>query len=177
VVVVVVLLRVAPQEELQVVTTVPVVVVEMVAAVEGLERQEQFASNGKGDTKMNYAAIDKATKLVINNIEWDGESYLDPYLKEECDLVPWDETTRGYPVSVGATYDEVSQGFIPLIPEQNPSFIFNKTAWTWEPPISYPTDGGTHNWNESDQQWDLVTPIPQKQLENENQQIVDIVNG
>ena len=149
----------------------------MAPAVEGLERQEQFASNGKGDTKMNYAAIDKATKSVINSIEWDGESYLDPYLKRECDLIPWDETAKGYPVSVGATYDEVSQGFIPLKPEQNPSFIFNKTAWTWEPPISYPTDGGTYSWNEDDQHWDLVTLNFQKQLENENQQIIGLING
>ena len=126
---------------------------------------------------MNYAATDKTTKLVINNIEWDGESYIDPCLKEEYDLISWDETTKGYPVSIGCVYDEVSQGFIPLKPEQNPSFIFNETSWVWEPPTPCPIDGGKYIWNEGDQQWDTVTPTPQQQLQNKNQNIIDILNG
>lgn len=125
---------------------------------------------------MNYAAIDKTTKIVTNNIDWDGESYLDPYLKEEYKLIPWDETTKGYPVSIGYTYDDVSQSFIPVKPEQNPSFIFDEIDWVWRPPVPYPSDGGSYNWNEDDQRWDLVMSIPQKQLEDKNQQIIDIVN-
>ena len=105
---------------------------------------------------MNYAAIDKTTKSVINNIEWDGKSYLDPCLREECDLISWDETTKGYPVPVGATYDEVSQGFIPPKPEGLNSFVFNENTWCWESPIPYPEDGNLHTWDEQNQKWVLI---------------------
>jgi hypothetical protein len=126
---------------------------------------------------MNYAAIDKTTKVVINNIEWNGESYLDPDWKNNYDLISWDETTKGYPVSPGHTYDETSSGFIHPKPEQNPSFIFNKTTWLWEPPIPYPTDGARYEWNESAQQWDVIVPLPQQQLQNRNQELINAING
>ena len=50
---------------------------------------------------MNYAVVDKNTKIVNNNIEWDGESHLPSYLIENNDLIAWDENTKGYPVNIG----------------------------------------------------------------------------
>ena len=63
---------------------------------------------------MNYAVVDKTTKIVSNNIEWDGESHLPEYLTKKNNLIPWDENTKGYPVNVGYVYDENLQQFTPL---------------------------------------------------------------
>ena len=60
----------------------------------------------------NYAAVDKVTKKVINNIIWDGSSYLDTIWKDVYDLIPWDENTTVNPVLPGFTYDENLNQFI-----------------------------------------------------------------
>jgi hypothetical protein len=66
----------------------------------------------------NYAVIDRTTKEVVNNIMWDGESYLDPMWKNDYDFIPWDESTIGSPVNVGYIYSEQTGEFIaPLIKE------------------------------------------------------------
>ena len=61
----------------------------------------------------NYAAIDRTTQKVINNIMWDGETFLDPMWKNNYDLVPWDENTKGYPVELGYTYNVATGEFSP----------------------------------------------------------------
>ena len=61
---------------------------------------------------MNYAVVDKSTKIVTNNIEWDGESHLPSYLIENNDLIAWDENTKGHPVNIGYIYDENLPGFL-----------------------------------------------------------------
>lgn len=128
---------------------------------------------------MNYAAIDKTTKVVINNIEWDGKSYLDPYWLKEHDLIPWDEKIKGYPISPGYTYDEINQGFISLKPEENPSFVFNTSIWTWEAPIPYPTDGGKYIWDEMTKNW-ILPEKNTKTIENlskDNKNLNTMIDG
>ena len=46
--------------------------------------------------------------------------------------------------SVGGSYDGV--GF--YSPQPYPSWTLNSTTYYWEPPITYPNDGQTYNWNE-----------------------------
>lgn len=106
---------------------------------------------------MNYSCLDKDTKKVVNNIEWDGESFLDPHWSENYDLIPWDENTKGFPVNPGDTYDLENFGFISPKPEQNPSFIFNEEIWEWVPPVPFPNDGGKYNWSEENLQWVIFT--------------------
>jgi len=82
---------------------------------------------------MNYAAIDKSTKVVVNNIEWNGDTYLDPNLTEEYNLIAWDNNTKGYPIDIGYTYDETYQGFISPKPTiKDISLVFNYDTWIWE---------------------------------------------
>jgi hypothetical protein len=108
---------------------------------------------------MNYAVINKETKIVENNIEWDGESYLDPQILENCDLISWDQTTKGAPVNLGCLYDETVNGFIPIYSKPFPSWSFNFEIVDWESPIPDPSDEeNSYTWNESEQCWDLVVP-------------------
>lgn len=103
----------------------------------------------------NYAIIDKLTKKVVTNIVWDGESPIEDGLSNNYDFVDWDETTKGYPVGIDFVYDFEFSGFIPLKPENSPSFIFDKENWIWTFPIPYPNDGNTYIWNEEMQNWEL----------------------
>ena len=56
--------------------------------------------------------------------------------------------------SIGGTYDEDRDAFIPKKPFN--SWILNETTCRWDPPVAYPTDGQSYRWNEEDQQWDVI---------------------
>ena len=56
---------------------------------------------------------------------------------------------------IGFTYDEARDAFIP--PKPYDSWALNETSCLWEAPVEYPTDGERYEWNEQDQQWDLIT--------------------
>ena len=55
---------------------------------------------------------------------------------------------------IGYTYDETRDAFIP--PKPFNSWILNENTCQWEAPVTYPTDGKKYNWNEINQNWDIV---------------------
>jgi hypothetical protein len=63
---------------------------------------------------------------------------------------------------VGFTYDSVRDAFIP--PQPYNSWTLNEDTCLWYPPVAYPTDGGTYDWNEDTISWVISTawqsPIP-----------------
>jgi hypothetical protein len=56
--------------------------------------------------------------------------------------------------SIGMTYDEDRDAFIPKKPFN--SWTLNETTCLWDPPVVKPDDGQNYEWNETNQQWDLV---------------------
>jgi len=56
---------------------------------------------------------------------------------------------------IGYTYDESRDAFIP--PKPFDSWTLNESTCLWEAPVSHPTDGNLYEWNEDDQQWDLIS--------------------
>ena len=57
--------------------------------------------------------------------------------------------------SIGDTYDEDRDAFIPLKPF--PSWVLNDNTCLWEAPVAYPTDDKMYKWNESITNWEEVT--------------------
>jgi hypothetical protein len=74
---------------------------------------------------------------------------------------------------IGFTYNPVLDAFIPPKPEIGewtlheasctwiinkpfPSWTFNEETLSWQPPTTYPTDGGIYQWVEDDLNWQLV---------------------
>jgi len=55
---------------------------------------------------------------------------------------------------IGSTYDPQRDAFI--APKRYPSWILNEETCRWEPPVPYPTDGFTYEWNESELAWELL---------------------
>jgi hypothetical protein len=62
---------------------------------------------------------------------------------------------RGNYAGIGYTYDATNDVF--YAPQPYPSWILNNTTWTWEAPISMPTDGKSYKWNESITNWEEIT--------------------
>jgi hypothetical protein len=58
--------------------------------------------------------------------------------------------------SVGYTYDETRDAFIP--PKPFNSWILNENTCVWDPPIPVPTDSIWYFWNEETLNWVLQTP-------------------
>jgi hypothetical protein len=54
---------------------------------------------------------------------------------------------------IGHHYD--GTGF--YAPQPFNSWTLNNTTYLWEAPVAHPNDGKMYEWNETDQQWDLVT--------------------
>jgi hypothetical protein len=58
---------------------------------------------------------------------------------------------RGNYAGIGYTYDAGNDVFYGAKPA--PSCTLNTSTWSWEYPIPYPTEGGTHVWSEDTQSW------------------------
>ena len=59
---------------------------------------------------------------------------------------------------IGMNYDAV--GFYFDAPYS--SWTLNSTTYFWEPPVAYPDDGKTYQWNESTTSWDETTDAKDK---------------
>ena len=55
---------------------------------------------------------------------------------------------------IGMTYDEDRDAFIPKKPFN--SWLLNESTCNWEAPVAMPTDGKKYNWNEINQNWDII---------------------
>jgi hypothetical protein len=58
---------------------------------------------------------------------------------------------RGNYAGIGFTYDSDNDVF--YAPQPYPSWTLNNTTWTWEAPVTYPTDGKLYNWDETAKNW------------------------
>lgn len=53
--------------------------------------------------------------------------------------------------SIGYSYDEIRDAFIPPKPFQ--SWLLNEDTCVWQAPVSYPSDGYRYKWNETNLNW------------------------
>lgn len=56
--------------------------------------------------------------------------------------------------SIGMTYNETKDAFIPKQPY--PNWILNETTCLWEAPVAYPDDGEVYEWNTTTNSWDQL---------------------
>ena len=55
---------------------------------------------------------------------------------------------------IGYTYDQTRDAFIPKKPYN--SWILNETTCQWEAPVALPDTENRYNWNEINQNWDII---------------------
>lgn len=58
---------------------------------------------------------------------------------------------RGNYAGIGYTYDIVKDVF--YAPQPFPSWVLNESTWTWEAPVTMPTDGKVYRWDEPTVAW------------------------
>jgi hypothetical protein len=55
---------------------------------------------------------------------------------------------------IGYTYDQTKDAFI--APKPYNSWILNETTCQWEAPVALPDTENRYNWNEINQNWDII---------------------
>lgn len=61
---------------------------------------------------------------------------------------------RNVYAGIGYTYNAEDDAFYP--PQDYPSWVWNSEIKVWESPIGLPPEDNGYEWNETDQQWDLI---------------------
>lgn len=65
------------------------------------------------------------------------------------------QALRGNYAGFGYVYDVANDVFYP--PQPFPSWLIDKSTWTWQAPTPMPTDGKLYRWNESTVSWVEIT--------------------
>jgi len=65
-----------------------------------------------------------------------------------------DGSIRKNYAGIGFSYDATRDAFIP--PQPYPSWTLNEDTCLWECPVAYPNDDKIYEWNEDNQEWELI---------------------
>jgi hypothetical protein len=107
-----------------------------VIEVLSVHNNELLDSNG---VEQEVNGIDFLTKLTGWSI-WVQTSYNNNFRKNHA--------------GIGYTYDEDRDAFIPKKPYA--SWILNEDTCLWEAPVALPNTENKYNWNEINQNWDII---------------------
>ena len=117
-----------------------------VIQVVSVHNNELLDSNGVEQENIGIQFLESTTGWAL----WKKTSYNTYAGEHKLGRTP----LRKNHASIGMTYDENRDAFIPK--KLYNSWTLNETTCRWDPPVAYPTDGQTYNWNEENQQWDLI---------------------
>jgi hypothetical protein len=111
----------------------------------------------------HYAFLDNnniVTEVIVGIDETELIEGLDPetwygnFRGQVCKRTSYNGNIRKNYAGIGHLYDEDRDAFIP--PKPFNSWILNEETCGWQPPTSYPTDGGSYKWVEEDLNWQLI---------------------
>lgn len=101
-----------------------------------------------------FARLDEANivkqVIVADSVEWCERAIPGVWVETFKD-----RSQRMNYASVGFTYDESRDAFIP--PKPFNSWILVEETCIWTAPVPYPEDEQSYVWNEKTLSWDLVT--------------------
>ena len=89
--------------------------------------------------------------VVSNDNEADGENWCKNLLGGDWKQTSYNANIRKNFASIGYTYDESRDAFIP--PKPYPSWVINESTCQWKAPVDYPSDGKTYGWDEDSTSW------------------------
>jgi len=103
-------------------------------------------SNGIEQEQLGIDFLTKLTGWAI----WKQTSYNTLEGVHKLNGIPF----RKNHASIGSTYDEDRDAFIPKKPYN--SWILNEQTCNWDAPVAKPNDGSVYKWNENQQSWNIV---------------------
>jgi hypothetical protein len=110
--------------------------------------------------KLGTGNIVERVEVVSNDIattEQAGVDFLNNLYKSRdvWKQTSYNSTIRKNFAGIGYKYDQARDAFIP--PKHFNSWILNEDTCLWEAPVAYPNDGQDYKWNETIQNWELIT--------------------
>jgi hypothetical protein len=110
--------------------------------------------------KLGVGNIIERVEVVSNDIATDEQTGVDFLNNLYGTRDTWKQTSyngniRKNFAGIGYKYDQTRDAFIP--PKPFNSWVLDEDTCLWEAPVAYPDDGQFYHWNETNQQWDLVT--------------------
>ena len=110
--------------------------------------------------KLGIGNIVERVEVVHNDIattEQAGVDFLNNLYKSRdvWKQTSYNSTIRKNFAGIGYKYDQARDAFIP--PKHFNSWILNEDTCLWEAPVAYPNDGQDYKWNETIQNWELIT--------------------
>ena len=109
--------------------------------------------------KLGVGNIVERVEVVSNDIATNEQAGVDFLNNLYGTRDTWKQTSyngniRKNFAGIGFTYDQTRDAFIP--PQPFTSWTLNDTTCLWEAPVAYPDDGEMYDWNETEQQWELI---------------------
>jgi hypothetical protein len=113
----------------------------------------------------HYAFLDEnniVTEVIVGLDETELIEDLDPetwygnFREQVCKRTSYNGNYRKNYASMGYTYDEERDAFIP--PKPYPSWLLDEDTCQWEPPVAHPNDGTIYNWDEETTSWVEFVP-------------------
>ena len=106
-----------------------------------------------------YITFLDSNNLVTQIVEGpdDGQDWVSIFAERygcTCIATKKNGSIRNKYAQIGDTYYEDIDSFI--APSPYPSWVLNKTAKQWEPPIVKPEDDKVYEWDEDDTNWVVV---------------------
>ena len=116
-----------------------------------------FAKLGLNNKVIEVLSVHNNELLDSNGVEQEVNGI--DFLTKLTGYPVWKQTSynnniRKNHAGIGYTYDEDKDAFIS--PKLFNSWTLNETTCQWEAPVVRPDDGKMYNWNEENQQWDLI---------------------
>ena len=110
--------------------------------------------------KLGVGNIIEAVHVVSNDIAVNEQAGID-FLRHlyNDQNAQWFQTSYNNNIrknfaGIGYQYDQTKDAFI--APKPYASWILNETTCQWEAPVAYPDDDKEYNWNEINQNWDII---------------------
>ena len=118
-----------------------------------------FAKLDENNIVTTVVVVENASLRDVNGeeVEQVGIDFL-RNLYDDQDAV-WVQTSynhnfRNKFAGIGYTYNAEDDAFYP--PQDYPSWVWNSEIKVWESPIGLPPEDSGYEWNETDQQWELI---------------------
>lgn len=99
----------------------------------------------------------KVKKGIVINVMVADQDFIDNFI--DTSAGQWIETKEDGSIrknyaGIGFSYDAIKDAFIP--PQPYESWTLNEDTCLWESPVAYPNDDNMYQWNEDNQEWELI---------------------